>query len=119
MIFVSPGKPKSGGVRQNDAPYVDGAGCQKRSARNAHRCWRRHPGLDRRAGDLWQRELESEGNVGRRSGLSDGSQLGLDAAVFFSESDVDSKAKVCVIGQTLIPKLFRTTQPDRRNDPRQ
>lgn len=35
----------------------------------------------------------------------------LDAGGFFSENDIESNAKVCVIGQTLIPKLFRTVNP--------
>ncbi len=35
----------------------------------------------------------------------------LDAGGFFSTNDIDSNAKVCVIGQTLIPKLFRTINP--------
>ncbi len=35
----------------------------------------------------------------------------LEAGGFFSTSDIDSNAKVCVIGQTLIPKLFRTVNP--------
>ena len=36
---------------------------------------------------------------------------GLKAGSFFAESDVESNAKVCVVGHTLIPKLFRTTNP--------
>ncbi|MEM9643798.1 MAG: FtsX-like permease family protein, partial [Planctomycetota bacterium] len=35
----------------------------------------------------------------------------LEAGGFFSESDIESSAKVCVIGHTLIPKLFRTVNP--------
>ncbi|MEZ6152654.1 MAG: ABC transporter permease [Pirellulaceae bacterium] len=35
----------------------------------------------------------------------------LDAGGFFSQTDIDSNAQVCVIGQTLIPKLFRTVNP--------
>ncbi|MGI9441455.1 MAG: ABC transporter permease [Rubripirellula sp.] len=35
----------------------------------------------------------------------------LEAGGFFSTSDIESNAKVCVIGQTLIPKLFRTVNP--------
>lgn len=35
----------------------------------------------------------------------------LDAGGFFAQSDIDSDAKVCVIGQTLIPKLFGTVNP--------
>ncbi|MFK8111930.1 MAG: ABC transporter permease [Rubripirellula sp.] len=35
----------------------------------------------------------------------------LDAGGFFSNSDIDSGAKVCVIGHSLIPKLFQTTNP--------
>ncbi|QDT05422.1 Macrolide export ATP-binding/permease protein MacB [Rubripirellula lacrimiformis] len=35
----------------------------------------------------------------------------LDAGGFFSDGDIHSNAKVCVIGQTLIPKLFRTVNP--------
>lgn len=35
----------------------------------------------------------------------------LEAGGFFSENDISSNAKVCVIGQTLIPKLFRTINP--------
>jgi len=35
----------------------------------------------------------------------------LEAGAFFSEGDIGSSAKVCVIGQTLIPKVFRTINP--------
>jgi len=35
----------------------------------------------------------------------------LEAGGFFTKSDIESNAKVCVIGQTLIPKLFRTVNP--------
>lgn len=35
----------------------------------------------------------------------------LEAGGFFSRNDIESNAKVCVIGQTLIPKLFRTVNP--------
>ena len=35
----------------------------------------------------------------------------LEAGGFFSTNDVDASAKVCVIGQTLIPELFRTVNP--------
>jgi putative ABC transport system permease protein len=35
----------------------------------------------------------------------------LEAGGFFSTSDIESNAKVCVIGQTLISKLFRTVNP--------
>ncbi|MCA9158622.1 MAG: ABC transporter permease [Planctomycetales bacterium] len=35
----------------------------------------------------------------------------LDAGGFFSQTDIDSNAQVCVVGQTLIPKLFRTVNP--------
>ncbi|MGB7343875.1 MAG: ABC transporter permease [Pirellulaceae bacterium] len=36
---------------------------------------------------------------------------GLKAGTFFSQSDIQANAKVCVIGQTLVPKLFRTANP--------
>ena len=36
---------------------------------------------------------------------------GLDAGSFFSSADIEANAKVCVIGHTLIKKLFRTTNP--------
>ena len=35
----------------------------------------------------------------------------LEAGGFFSQNDIETNAKVCVIGQTLIPKLFRTINP--------
>ncbi len=35
----------------------------------------------------------------------------LEAGGFFSSNDIETNAKVCVIGQTLIPKLFRTVNP--------
>lgn len=35
----------------------------------------------------------------------------LEAGTFLSESDIAGNAKVCVIGQTLISKLFQTTNP--------
>src|SRR5437588_1123206 len=35
----------------------------------------------------------------------------LEAGGFFTERDINSAAQVCVIGQTLVPKLFQTTNP--------
>ena len=35
----------------------------------------------------------------------------LAAGGFFTQTDIESSAKVCVIGQSLIPKLFRTVNP--------
>lgn len=35
----------------------------------------------------------------------------LEAGGFFSTNDIESNAKVCVIGQTLIPELFQTVNP--------
>jgi putative ABC transport system permease protein len=35
----------------------------------------------------------------------------LDSGGFFTERDVNSAAPVCVIGQTLVPKLFQTADP--------
>jgi putative ABC transport system permease protein len=35
----------------------------------------------------------------------------LDSGGFFTERDVSSAAQVCVIGQTLVPKLFQTASP--------
>src|SRR5437867_9429301 len=35
----------------------------------------------------------------------------LEAGGFFTERDITSAAQVCVIGQTLVPKLFQTTNP--------
>ncbi len=35
----------------------------------------------------------------------------LEAGAFFTEGDVTAANRVCIIGQTLVPKLFQTTNP--------
>lgn len=111
VILVLPGQTRHGGVRQAGAPTLTAADADA-------------------IGDACPAVLASSPIVGTAGQVVYGNEnwnpkeiqgVGadyltvrnwkLEAGGFFSEGDIQSSAKVCVIGQTLIPKLFRTVNP--------
>lgn len=111
VIFITPGQTNEGGVRQNDAPSLT----EKDALAIGDEC----PAVLAASPLVWTggQVVYGNENWSPKEMLGVGPDFllvrnwGLSAGSFFSQSDVDSKAKVCVIGQTLIPKLFRTSNP--------
>ena len=111
VIFVIPGQTTDGGVRQNDAPSL--------TAADADAIRMECPAVLAASPLVFTggQVIYGNENWSPKEMLGVGTDFllvrnwGLQAGSFFSEADVESKAKVCVIGQTLIPKLFRTTNP--------
>ncbi|MFU7557218.1 ABC transporter permease [Roseiconus sp. JC912] len=111
VIFITPGQTKEGGVQQNDAPTL--------TASDADAIAAECPAVLAASPMVWTGGQVIFGN----ENWSPKEMLGvgpdflqvrawpLEAGSFFSDADVDANAKVCVIGQTLINKLFRTTNP--------
>ncbi len=111
VVLVLPGQTKRGGVRQSGAPTLTAADSDA-------------------IGDACSAVLASSPIVGTAGQVIYGNEnwnprelqgVGADYLVvrnwklaaggFFSVNDIESNSKVCVIGQTLIPKLFRTVNP--------
>ncbi|MDV6033487.1 MAG: FtsX-like permease family protein [Phycisphaera sp. RhM] len=111
VIFVIPGQTTDGGVRQNDAPSLTAAD----AAAISMEC----PAVLAASPLVFTggQVIYGNENWSPKEMLGVGTDFlqvrnwSLQAGSFFSEADIESKAKVCVIGQTLIPKLFRTTNP--------
>jgi len=111
VVLVLPGQTKRGGVRQSDAPTLTagdaeaiGTDCPAVLAASA---------IVGTAGQI----IYGNENWNPKQMQGVGADYltvrnwDLEAGGFFSVNDIDSNAKVCVIGQTLIPKLFRTVNP--------
>ncbi len=111
VVLVLPGSTRRGGVRQSGAPTLTAADCDA-------------------IGTDCSSVLAASPIVGTSGQVIFGNQnwnpkemqgvgadfltvrnWSLEAGGFFSTGDIESSAKVCVIGQTLIPKLFRTLNP--------
>ena len=111
VVLVLPGQTKRGGVRQGGAPTL--------SAADSDAIGIECPAV-----------LASSPLVGTGGQIIYGNEnwnpkemfgvgedyltvrsWGLKAGTFFSRSDIQANAKVCVIGQTLVPKLFKTANP--------
>ncbi len=111
VVIVLPGQTRRGGVRQSGAPTLTAA--DSKSIGEACPSVLASSPIVGTAGQViygnenWNpRELQGVGAdylIVRNWKLAAGG--------FFSENDIQSNAKVCVIGQTLIPKLFRTVNP--------
>lgn len=111
VVLVFPGQTRRGGVRQSGAPTLTaadadaiGSECPAVLASSA---------IVGTAGQViygnenWNpKEMQGVG-----ADYLTVRNWDLDAGGFFSKNDIESNAKVCVIGQTLIPKLFRTVSP--------
>ncbi len=111
VVLVLPGQTRKGGVRRSGAPTLTAADSDA-------------------IADVCPTVLASSPIVGTNGQIIYGNEnwnpkvlqgVGqdyltvrnweLEAGGFFSENDIEANAKVCVIGQTLIPKLFRTVNP--------
>ncbi|MEX1027758.1 MAG: ABC transporter permease [Candidatus Paceibacterota bacterium] len=111
VVLVLPGQTRRGGVRQSGAPTLTAADSDAIS-------------------EVCPTVLASSPIVGTAGQVIYGNEnwnpkemqgvgadyltvrnWDLEAGGFFSDSDIQSNAKVCVIGQTLIPELFRTVNP--------
>lgn len=111
VIWVTPGQMRKGGVQQNDAPSLTAGDAE---AINAE-C----PAVLAASPLVWAGGQVIYGNDNWQPKEMFGVGVDylqvrdweLEAGSFFSQADLDSNSKVCVIGQTLIPKLFRTTNP--------
>ncbi|QDT12745.1 ABC transporter permease [Planctomycetes bacterium K23_9] len=111
VVLVLPGQTRRGGVRQSGAPTLTaadsvaiGAECPAVLASSP---------IVGTSGQIiygnenWNpREMQGVG-----ADFLTVRNWKLEAGGFFSTSDIESNAKVCVIGQALIPKLFRTVNP--------
>ncbi|MDM4017908.1 ABC transporter permease [Roseiconus lacunae] len=111
VIFVTPGQTNEGGVQQNDAPTltaadVDSIASQCPSVRAAS------PMIFTGGQVIFGNENWSPKEMlGVGPDFLQVRAWPLEAGSFFGDADIESNAKVCVIGQTLIPKLFRTINP--------
>lgn len=111
VIWVTPGQMRKGGVQQNDAPSL--------TAGDAEAINTECPAVLAASPLVWAGGQVIYGNDNWQPKEMFGVGVDylqvrdweLEAGSFFSQADLDSNAKVCVIGQTLIPKLFRTTNP--------
>lgn len=111
VVLVLPGQTRKGGVRRSGAPTLTAADSEA-------------------IADVCPTVLASSPIVGTNGQIIYGNEnwnpkvlqgVGqdyltvrnweLEAGGFFSKNDIEANAKVCVIGQTLIPKLFRTVNP--------
>lgn len=111
VILVLPGQTRRGGVRQAGAPTLTAADAD--AIRNECPAVLAASPIVGTSGQIiygnenWNpKELQGVGADHLTVRNWD-----LDAGGFFSQTDIDSNAQVCVVGQTLIPKLFRTVNP--------
>lgn len=111
VVLVLPGQTRRGGVSQAGAPSLTSDDCRA-IAEECPAVLAASPivgtgGQVIYGNENWNpRELQGVG-----ADYLTVRNWELEAGVFFSQTDIDSNAKVCVIGQTLIPKLFRTVNP--------
>ncbi|TWT76479.1 Macrolide export ATP-binding/permease protein MacB [Planctomycetes bacterium CA13] len=111
MILVLPGNTKRGGVRQGGAPTLTSV--------DADLIGQQCPEVLASSAVVWTQGQVIYGNenwnpkemLGVGPDFLTVRNWQLEAGGFFCSSDIESNAKVCVIGHTLIPKLFQTTNP--------
>ncbi|NND96415.1 MAG: FtsX-like permease family protein [Pirellulaceae bacterium] len=111
MILVLPGQTEQGGVRRSGAPTL--------TADDSDAIEQECPDVLASSAVVWTGGQIIYGNenwnpkemLGVGPGFLTVRNWELDAGGFFSRQDIESNAKVCVIGHTLIPELFRTTNP--------
>ncbi len=111
VILVQPGQSRRGGVRQSGAPTLTAADADAIGS-ECPNVLAASPIVGTRGQIIYGNENWNPKEVqGVGADHLTVRNWDLDAGGFFSQSDIDSNAKVCVIGQTLIPKLFRTVNP--------
>ncbi|MEM9826179.1 MAG: ABC transporter permease [Planctomycetota bacterium] len=112
VIFVLPGQTRKGGVRQSGAPTLTAKDC-KAIATQCPAVMAVSPIV----GTGGKQVIFGNENWSPKELMGVGPDFltvrnwRLQAGGFFTQSDIESSSKVCVVGQTLIPKLFRTTNP--------
>ncbi|MEO1526208.1 MAG: ABC transporter permease [Planctomycetota bacterium] len=111
VVFVTPGQTERDGVRQGGAPTLTSADSQAIGA-ECPAVLASSPIVGTGGQVIYGNE-----NWSPREMLGVGPDYltvrdwRLKAGSFFAESDVEANEKVCVVGHTMIPKLFRTTNP--------
>lgn len=111
VVFIMPGYTDNGGVNQKGAPTL--------TAKDAIAIRENCPAIRAASAMVWTggQIIYGSENWNPREMMGVGPDFlmvrnwGLDAGGFFTDDEIETNAKVCVIGQTLIPKLFRTTNP--------
>ncbi len=111
VVLVLPGQTRRGGVRQSGAPTLTAADAEA-IGRDCPAVLASSPIVGTAGQVIYGNENWNPKEMqGVGADYLTVRNWELDAGGFFSENDIDSNAKVCVIGQTLIPKLFRTVNP--------
>lgn len=111
VIVVIPGQTRRGGVRQSGAPTLTSADCQA-IGQECPAVLAVSPLVGTGGQVIYGNE-----NWNPREMFGVGADYltvrnwQLQAGGFFTDNQIETSAKVCVIGQTLIPKLFRTINP--------
>jgi putative ABC transport system permease protein len=111
VIFIIPGSSRTGGVRDNTVPTL--------TAGDSEAIGRECPAVLASSPLVFSSGQVIYGNVNTKPKECFG--VGSDyltvrnwqliSGGFFTERDMNSAAKVCVIGQTLVGKLFQTSNP--------
>jgi hypothetical protein len=110
VIVVFPGNQRQGGVRQGLVPTLT-ASDSDAMAKECPRCGQHAAGRGPGPYHLRQHELQPPRCVWRRDRLSHRRKLDTGQRGFFTDRDISASAKVCVIGHTLVAKLFQTSDP--------
>jgi len=111
VVLVLPGQSRRGGVRQSGAPTLTAADSGAISA-ECQAVLASSPIVGTAGQVIYGNENWNPKEMqGVGADYLTVRNWELEAGGFFSENDIESNAKVCVIGQTLIPKLFRTVNP--------
>ncbi len=111
VVLVLPGQSRRGGDRQSGAPTLT-AGDADEIGEVCPAVLACSP-IVRTAGQIIYRNenWKTQKMQGVGAGYLVVRNWELEAGGFFSRNDIETNAKVCVISQTLIPKLFRTINP--------
>lgn len=111
VVLVMPGQTRRGGVRQAGAPSLSAADSDA-IARECPAVLASSPLVGTSGQMIYGNENWNPKEMfGVGADYLTVRSWGLKAGTFFSASDIAANAKVCVIGQSLIPKLFRTANP--------
>jgi putative ABC transport system permease protein len=111
MIIVFPGSSRRGGVREGTMPTL--------TTEDAEAIALECPAVLAATPVVWTRAQLIYGNanwkpenvVGAGPEYLTVRNWGLAAGGFFTERDISSAAKVCVVGHTIVAKLFQTSDP--------
>ncbi len=111
VVVVFPGHTRRGGVRRSGAPTLTAADSDAIATQCAS-VMAASPIVGTSGQLIFGNEnWNPEEMVGVGSDYLVVRNWAIEAGGFFSPQDIESNAKVCVIGQSLISKLFRTVNP--------